>query len=320
MSDAHPFPPAPGADDAGPWHPGERALQAAAGVADKMQRMGERFIRDFMPDEHRELFEKLPFVVAAAVDGHDAPWVTLRAGAPGFMRAPDARTLVVRTGPDPEDPVAGAVRDGDPVGLLGIELPTRRRNRMNGIVSCAEDGSWRVTVTQSFGNCPSYIATRRLEPRGAETTPAETLTALDPEARRLIETAETVFTATYADRPNGRQVDASHRGGLPGFVRIEPDGALTIPDYAGNRFFMTLGNILLNGRAGLLFIDFTRGDLLHLSGRAQVLETVAAPAPIGAERFWRVTPERIVRRRAVLPWAFTLIERSPASLPTGAWT
>ena len=84
-------------------------------------------------------------------------------------------------------------------------------------------------------------------------------------------------------------LDVSHRGGPPGFVRVDGD-VLTIPDYRGNRYFNTLGNLLLEPRAALLFVDFARGEMLQLQGRGDVAWD-EADLP-GAERTWRFTVER----------------------------
>ena len=46
---------------------------------------------------------------------------------------------------------------------------------------------------------------------------------------------------------------------------------LTIPDFAGNLYFNTLGNILLNPRCGLVFIDFENGDVLQIAGDGEVI-------------------------------------------------
>jgi ferredoxin-NADP reductase/predicted pyridoxine 5'-phosphate oxidase superfamily flavin-nucleotide-binding protein len=148
------------------------------------------------------------------------------------------------------------------------------------------------------------------------------LTDLDANARALIAQADAFFVATYADRETRRQVDVSHRGGKAGFVRIGQDSVLTIPDFDGNLFFSTLGNILLNGKAGLVFIDFATGDLLQMSGDAEViLDSPEIAAFQGAERLWTFTPRRIVRRRNALAlrWTFSADGWSPSSLMTGDW-
>ena len=105
----------------------------------------------------------------------------------------------------------------------------------------------------------------------------------------MIVGADTFFVASYADNENGaRRVDVSHRGGRPGFVHVAEDGVLTIPDYAGNLFFNTLGNLLLNPRGGLVFAGFDTGDLLQLSGDTEIiLNSPEIKKFEGAERLWR---------------------------------
>lgn len=55
----------------------------------------------------------------------------------------------------------------------------------------------------------------------------------------------------------------SSRGGKPGFVRIDGDRALISPDFVVNFHSNTIGNLLLNLHAGLLFVDFDPGNLLY---------------------------------------------------------
>lgn len=64
--------------------------------------------------------------------------------------------------------------------------------------------------------------------------------------------------------------DASHRGGNPGFVQVHDSRTLRWPDYAGNNLFNTLGNLNVEARAGLLFLDFEHGHTLQLTGSATV--------------------------------------------------
>jgi predicted pyridoxine 5'-phosphate oxidase superfamily flavin-nucleotide-binding protein len=309
-----------------PWHAGEIALQRSVGVAEKMAAHG-RVLRDHLIEQHRAFFPQLPFILAGAVDRAGDAWATMLVGRPGFLHAPDPFRLHVAAGRDPGDPADAGMDDGDSVGLLGIELHTRRRNRLNGRVRRENGNSFAVLVEQSFGNCPQYIQLRDFAFVRDPGTPApeapRRLDALDERARAIIANADTFFVASYIDRDDaGRQVDVSHRGGKPGFVRIGEDGVLTIPDFAGNRFFNTLGNLLANPRAGLLFVDFGTGDLLQVSGDAEViLESPEIAAFDGAERLWRVRPRRIVHRPGALPlrWSFRQDGFSPQSLRTGSW-
>lgn len=278
-------------------------MQRTMGMAERMEEVGRKVLRPFMPEQHRAFFAQLPFVVLGSVDGAGDAWATLRAGAPGFMTSPDPVTLNVALPPQPDDPAEAGLADGNAVGLLGIELHTRRRNRLNGTLHRRDAAHVTVTVGESFGNCPQYIHVRDWTPVPDRLPrPAEALAALGPRERALIAASGTFFVASYADTAAGRRVDVSHRGGVAGFVDVAPDGTLTVPDYPGNRFFNTLGNLLLNGRAGLVFVDFASGDVLQMSGDAEVVQDGAAAAWVpGAERLWRFKPRRIVWRAAALP-------------------
>ncbi|PYC22797.1 pyridoxamine 5'-phosphate oxidase family protein [Pseudomonas mosselii] len=303
-----------------PWHAGEKRLQEHVGVAERMEVFGQKVIRDFMPDQHRAFYQQLPFLVAGAVDAAGTPWATLLEGAEGFVSSPDPRQLLIGTELAADDPAAPGLVDGGAIGLLGIELHTRRRNRLNGLIRRAGAGQLEVVVEQSFGNCPQYIQLREYtrvdKPPQGRRDSAE----LNAETRAIIESADTFFVASYVDRDGGqRSVDVSHRGGRPGFVRVEGN-RLTIPDYAGNLHFNTLGNLLVNPVAGLVFVDFTTGDVLQVSGRTEViLDSPLISAFEGAERIWTLDIEQVVLRRAAvsLRWAFQ--EYAPTSLMTGTW-
>lgn len=263
-----------------PFHAGEQALQAQAGLRERLEAVGQVVVRDHLPDQHRDLFGQLPTLLLGVQDAGGQPWATLLHGSPGFVSTPDARTLAVRARPAADDPAAAGLADGAAVGLLGLQPHTRRRNRANGRVRALGDHGFEVQVSQSFGNCPKYIHARRPEPVALHRPgPVQRLgPALGPEALALLARADTVFIASAnaaqpgAGRADG--VDVSHRGGRPGFIRVEtgPQGArLTLPDYAGNAFFNTLGNLLAWPRAGLLVPDFDDGSLLQLAARARLV-------------------------------------------------
>lgn len=165
---------------------------------------------------------------------------------------------------------------------------------------------------QSFGNCPHYIQARHLAPgEWAVVGQAGHPGVLDEAARAMASGA-----GRAASGPEG-EVDMSHRGGRPGFVRVRGD-TLSVPDFRGNRYFNTLGNFLLDPRAALLVPDFATGDLLHLAGTVGV-DWDAAGAVRGAERVWHLHVERAWRRRAALPWRWTFRDCAPTTARTGTW-
>ncbi len=312
-----------------PWHSGERSIHERMGNAAQLESFGRRVIRDYMPDQHRDFYKQLPFMVVGALDAQGQPWASLIEGEPGFMHSPEPRRLDVGALPGRGDPVRAALLAGAPVGMLGIELHSRRRNRLNGQVLAANVGGFSLQVDHAFGNCPQYIQHRDFSfarpPADEHLAPLEQLTALDAEARALIAAADTFFVASAhpggeADHPLPT-VDVSHRGGKPGFVKIAgTEDLLRIPDFAGNMHFNTFGNLMLNPRAGLVFVDFSNGDVLQLAGEARIqFEGPEIAAFQGAERIWTFRVTQVLRRRGALALRWALQQFSPNSLMTGSW-
>ncbi|MDE2170795.1 MAG: pyridoxamine 5'-phosphate oxidase family protein [Sphingomonadales bacterium] len=314
------------AQENSPWHAGEIALQNTVGAVARMDMMGRKFLRDHLIEQHRDFYEQLPFAVFGTVDADDMVWASPRAGLPGFLTAPDPTHLHVDAWLDPADPASAGLAPGRGVAMIGIEPWTRRRNRVNGRIERADDGGFTIAVEESFGNCPQYIQRRApqftRDPAMPSPAAPDRLGALDDAARTLITITDSFYVASYADTATGRRVDVSHRGGRPGFLRVDEQGVITIPDFAGNQFFNTLGNIHQTGKAGVVFIDWTSGDLLQISGDAEVvLESPEIAAFTGAQRLWRLRPRAILRRPAGLPltWQFTDDPWSPALARTGTW-
>lgn len=272
-----------------PFHAGEIAVQERSGAREIAAQVG-RIIRDAMPDQHRLFFAELPYVVLGALDDAGYPRASFVAKAPGFVSTPDPRTLVVGALPVPGDPALPGLGAGSPVAVLGIQLHTRRRNRENGLVLDRSEETLTIGIEQSFGNCPKYIVPRsvigpRTRERGAVTALGS---GLSDEAERIIRAADTAFIASARPRSEGGSLDVSHRGGEPGFVHVERTDRgtrLVMPDYSGNYLFMTLGNLYENPRAGLLLLDFERGDALSIAAEARILWNDAREAETwGAER------------------------------------
>ena len=300
---------APHENSTSPFHDGEQLAQARLGVRD-IEDWARKVVRDHLPEQHRDFHTALPFLVVAARDGQDRPWVTLLEGPEGFVTAPDNKTLSIAALPAQGDALHGAVLPKSDIGILGIELATRRRNRVNGRASSVTSDGFQFRVDQTFGNCPQYIRERKWH-RVDNTGPGRSIRgqALSTEQIQWISSADTFFIAS-GYRGKGESptygMDASHRGGDRGFVQVLDDGRLRFPDFAGNNHFNTIGNILLDPRAGLLFVDFDSGSFLQLTGKASIDWDSAEIADFpGARRLVTFEIDEVVETRAAarLRWS-----------------
>jgi ferredoxin-NADP reductase/predicted pyridoxine 5'-phosphate oxidase superfamily flavin-nucleotide-binding protein len=290
-----------------PFHQGEQQVQALLGVREGIEPWARQVVRSSLPEEHRNFHTSLPFLVAAARDAEGRPWATLLTGPPGFARSPSPEQLTIDAHPVPGDALQGALVAGAELGLLGIDLETRRRNRVNGRIG--DDGSSALVfeVDQAFGNCPQYIHERAWErvPEPASRIPARRTTRFSRTMREWIGNADTFFIASGYGGDGESPVygmDASHRGGDPGFVKLESDTRLVFPDYAGNNHCNTIGNLLVDPRAGLLFVDFERGSLLQLTGRTRIdWDSDAVSRFPGARRLVTFELEEAVELEEALP-------------------
>jgi uncharacterized protein len=309
-----------------PFHAGELAIQSRLGTQERMNRQGRRIIRDHLTTQHQEFFTQLSYVIVGTVDSLGHLWASILVGEPGFLSSPDAYTLQVSAQPLFGDSLTTTLANGINIGLLGIELHTRRRNRLNGTVVGIDANGFTVQVAQSFGNCPQYIQARLFERGDRNLTNPKTvhrITSLGEAEQAMITAADTFFIATaYQDKSAGaaRGVDVSHRGGKPGFVRIDDSQTLTVPDFSGNDHFNTFGNLNLNPHAGLLFIDFDQGNLLYLTGTAEVIwEGAEISAYEGAERLLRFRLGQGDRVDGSLPLRWSAPEFSPFLDHMGSW-
>lgn len=317
----------------GTFHAGEIVMQQRAGVREHLAGIGDRVIRDHMPEQHRELFRKLPTLVVGSVDAQRRPWASILVGKPGFVHDLDAYRLRIDAQPFQGDRLGEHLALDASLGLLGIEPQTRRRNRMNGRVVVLDERGFVVEVEQSFGNCPQYIQARAPTWAAADAFASATARAvehggahLSDELAAFVQSADTFFIASAAPPGAARNagVDVSHRGGRPGFVRVDdtPQGSvLTVPDFRGNFFFNTLGNIVANPQVGLLFIDYGRGDLLQLGARAVVIEGGDEVRQFeGAQRLLRISVERSVFSAGALPLRWSAPQPAVQLAATGAWS
>jgi uncharacterized protein len=317
-------------DDDSPFHTGERAVQSWLGVDEEADQIGRKMFRSALPDAHRALFAQLPYLLAGSLDPDGQPWASMLVGRPGFIDSPDAQTLRVHARPFEGDPLAHALVPGSALGLLGIQLQTRRRMRLNGHVAAVSDDDFTVHVDQSFGNCPKYITARAPiwnDAASALTTQPE-VALLSLAAKACIAASDTCFIASAsaahtlaADTREG--VDVSHRGGKPGFARVtdtQTASVLTLPDFAGNNMFNTLGNLARYPQAGLLFPNFETGDLLSLTCDAEIIWHGAEVAAFrGAERLLRLHVRRGLFMPQRLPFRWSAAQPAAQLDKTGSW-
>jgi uncharacterized protein len=108
---------------------------------------------------------------------------------------------------------------------------------------------------------------RRLYGRPGERAIRKELDELDRHCLRFIELSPFLVMATAGD---GGQLDASPRGGAPGFVKNPDPRTLLIPDFVGNNRLDSLANIVATGRAGLLFFIPGVDETLRVNGAASL--------------------------------------------------
>lgn len=265
---------------ADPFHEGERLVQQRVGTTAMATRIGHS-IHDQVPPAGVGFLAAQPFAIVASRDALGRVWASVVAARPGFLQSDDGRTIAIAATPAAGDPLAENVAVGAPLGMLVIDPATRRRLRINGEVTGHDP--LRLAVREAFGNCPKYIHQRTLALEGgARARPMQRAAVLSPAQQRRVASADTFFVAS---QHAGAGLDASHRGGAAGFVEVVDAQHLAWPDYQGNMMFQTLGNLSVDPRAGLLFVDFATGDVLQLTGRATIdFSDERARRYAGAER------------------------------------
>ncbi len=301
------------------FNEGELHLQEQTGDREKIAVMTRHLMHDFMPDQHREFFEGLEYIFLGTVDAQGLPHASIATGPVGFASSPDPKTLVIQMGDRAGNSAFEALDLGQAVGVVGLDLSNRRRNRMHGKITAMDAASVTITVVQSYGNCPKYINVREISERGQPIAGGEVeeRDVLNADDTALIKAADTFLIASYVQDGSGAPyegVDVNHRGGQPGFVLVDGSSQITIPDYRGNNLFNTFGNLLLNPDAGLLFIDFETGDQLHLHGKASLIEDADEVAQTsGALRLLRIQISGVRRTAKATPLRWCLVEHSPVN-------
>ena len=291
-----------------PFHEGELIIQKALGVDERMDRFGRKVIRDYMPEQHREFYKELPYVFVSHIDKEGDSWASILTGEQGFLNSPNARTLKVNVLPLPADPLNKSLKSGLSLGVLGINLSNRRRNRLSTTIDAVSKNGFTLSVKQSFGNCPKFITPREFSQNtDSSNIRVEKFKSFSRLHQYIIISSDTFFVSSdYSkDSEPSSGGDVSHRGGPAGFVRFDDDRTLTIPDYSGNFHFNTLGNFLMNPTAGLLFLDFETNSILTMTGTPEVIfESPDIENFPGAECIWKFHLKHGYYIENVLPYSW----------------
>ncbi|KAI9858673.1 MAG: hypothetical protein M1813_007305 [Trichoglossum hirsutum] len=124
-----------------------------------------------------------------------------------------------------------------------------------------------------LGNCPKYLNSKKIYPALPDPKLVSDSLPLPQKALDLVAKADLFFISSSNHLLD---MDTNHRGGPPGFVRSiansPEDGTVFVyPEYSGNRFYQTLGNLQTTPRAGIVFPDFDTGDVLYITGTTEIL-------------------------------------------------
>lgn len=259
------------------------------------------FVHSEMSRQHVDFYGRLR-TFPIGVEGNDGRlWSTVLCNPE--TKARGVEVLEVEARVNPSDPfvraVCSATKGARRFAGVAIDYPTRSRIKIAGLVESATLEVDRLSLVlranEHLGNCPKYITVRELRPtrRSAQTTPLGR--TLPPEAKALLQHASTVFIATRHSDADPRESDMgfNHRGGPRGFVRVLEDDEgthLVLPDYSGNRFYQSLGNVETDPVMGVAVPDFASGAMLQVSGRAKNLfDDEAARVMPGATLVTRIS-------------------------------
>jgi len=284
-----------------PWHDGEIKMQQLM----KVPNLDNPTVPALSPQLANHL-KVAPLIAIGTLDKQDRPWTTLWGGEKGLARSLGGGVAGIRTpvtgrydpvveelvGKQATGEVVKEVGEGRMVSGLTIDLETRKRTKLYGRMIAAALSSREDEVTgseesvaeiqlvlkieQSLGNCPKYLNSKHIVPTFARPELISDGPHLPQRALDLIAKADLFFLSS--SRPD-QDMDTNHRGGPPGFLRVVSPGyestsstaSIAWPEYSGNRFYQSIGNLLLNPLCGLCVPDFETGDMLYLTGTTRIL-------------------------------------------------
>lgn len=305
----------------GIFHEGERAVQARAGEAMIADHNGTVLAASVIPGA-RVFIAKQFMVALASVDTQGRVWSSVLFGKPGFLDSGTGDSIRIAApvaGRDRDDPFWTNITANSQVGMLFIEIGSRRRYRVNGQLAAMTDEGIEIGIREAYPNCPKFIQRRKLTDMGerAGAVPASARgTRIAGEIAALVRQADTLFVASVHPE---RGADVSHRGGAAGFVEVRDERTLRIPDYQGNSMFNTLGNFSVDAHAGICIPDFANNRLLQLTGSARLRWDQPDPEGRtgGTGRFWEFEADSWVLRATPQQLAWEYLDASPFNPAAG---
>ncbi|NIJ44932.1 hypothetical protein FHR24_001371 [Wenyingzhuangia heitensis] len=273
------------------FHKGELAFQKKMGV-DHIAHKAIKMISNEIIKGAIPFIEKQTMAIVSSQDKEQNVWISILLGANGFVAVPTPSSLTVnltKIVSDKKDVFYKNIQQHTQIGTLFIELATRRRLRVNGVLTVNGENI-NIKVEESYPNCPKYIQQRDVQsPINAKQNSSiqKHGNVLTDAQKDWILKADTLFVGSAG--LDGK-LDASHRGGTPGFIDIIDDNILKIPDYKGNNIYNTFGNFTENSKGGVLFIDFENKSTLQLTGTSKIIHNLSNKDDLsksgGTGRFW----------------------------------
>lgn len=315
--------------EASEWHEGEKAIHKRAHLNFREDNPTSPFLTPWAAYQ----VSRWPLMAIGTLDENDRPWCTVwGTGEPPLSQQVAQSVIAIKSNVDATfDPVVEAIWKGKDDGEivreegkgrlvsgLSINLEERGRVKLAGRLIAgaltADEGSKRqgnegksgsiqlvAKIDQSLGNCPKYLNKKIITSSTPEPVLLSDSPHLTQQALNLIERADMFFVASAHEHED---MDANHRGGPQGFIRVEqpqdPEEASTLvwPEYSGNNLYQTLGNLEATPRAGLVIPDFETGDVLYLTGNTKTLVGAEASRVIAKSNLAvsvKITAARLVQ-------------------------
>ncbi|GGI17835.1 pyridoxamine 5'-phosphate oxidase family protein [Gottfriedia solisilvae] len=295
------------------FHSGERLVQELLGVEEFANSVGT-MIKPTISDRFEAFLNEQNMLMIGSMDKNGQVWSSFIAGDPGIIQVIAPNKIRINTKINEFDPLFSNIEENKEIGVVVINLVSRIRMRINGVISKNSNGSIEVQAEQVYGNCPKFIQARNFSYKpdiNKQNKVAYREKNLTQSQQVWINQSDTFFIASSSSEG---KMDVSHRGGMPGFIKVFENGSLMFPDYSGNNLFNTLGNIVQNPKVGLLFINFENGDILQLSGEAHVIwemnDDMLSQFP-GAERLVEFQVKEVIQTDTAGYYQWEFIKYSP---------